>query len=136
MRIYGSNKTALATAPTTARRGASGSFSVGEQEATRGPAATSGLRAISSVDVLLALQGIEDATERRKRAMVRGRNALDVLDALKLGMLDGSIDQSMIGRLKVAADGLNEDSGDPGLNTVLGEIELRVEVELAKAGVR
>ena len=85
---------------------------------------------------MLALQGIEDATERRKRAMVRGRNALDVLDALKLGLLDGSIDQSMIGRLKVAADGLNEDSGDPGLNAVLGEIELRVEVELAKAGVR
>ena len=37
---------------------------------------------------------------------------------------------------KVAAEGLTEETGDPGLDTVLGEIDLRVAVELAKAGVR
>jgi hypothetical protein len=39
-------------------------------------------------------------------------------------------------RLKVATDGLNEGSGDAGLDAVLGEIDLRVAVELAKAGIR
>jgi hypothetical protein len=34
------------------------------------------------------------------------------------------------------ADGLTEDTGDAGLDQVMGEIDLRVAVELAKAGVR
>jgi Class II flagellar assembly regulator len=42
----------------------------------------------------------------------------------------------MLARLKVAADGLTETSGDPALDAVLGEIDLRVAVELAKAGIR
>jgi hypothetical protein len=36
----------------------------------------------------------------------------------------------------VAAEGLGEQTGDPGLDQVLGEIDLRVAVELAKAGIR
>ena len=85
---------------------------------------------------LIALQGVDDPKERKKRALVKGRNALDVLDTLKLGLLDGSVDQSTLARLKVASEGLTERSGDAGLDTVLGEIDLRVAVELAKAGVR
>ena len=99
-----------------------------------GPASL--LRAISTVDTLMALQGVESPTERKKRAVAKGRNALDGLDALKLGFLDGSVDQPMLARLKVAADGLGETSGDPGLDEVLGEIDLRVTVELAKVGIR
>jgi hypothetical protein len=94
------------------------------------------LRAVSTVDALIALQGVEDPTERKKRAVAKGRNALDVLDTLKLGLLDGSINQSTLGRLKVASDGLADASGDAGLDMVLSEIDLRVAVELAKAGVR
>ncbi len=62
--------------------------------------------------------------------------ALDVLDTLKLGLLDGSVDGSTLARLKVASEGLAEGTGDSGLDTVLGEIDLRVAVELAKAGIR
>ena len=46
------------------------------------------------------------------------------------------MDQSTLARLKVASEGLTERSGDAGLDTILGEIDLRVAVELAKAGVR
>jgi len=67
---------------------------------------------------------------------VKGRNALDVLDSLKLSLLDGSVDRSTLARLQVAAEGLTDETGDPGLDTVMGEIDLRVAVELAKAGVR
>jgi len=136
MSIYGPNGTALAAGPATARRTSSGSFTVSEQEAPRSSNAAGSLRAISTVDALIALQGVENPTERKKRALAKGRNALDVLDTLKLGLLDGSVDQSTLARLKVASEGLTEMSGDTGLDLVLGEINLRVAVELAKAGVR
>jgi len=136
MRIYGPNGTARAVAPTTARRADGGTFTVSEQEAPRSSPAAASLRAISTMDALIALQGIEDPTERKKRAVAKGRNALDVLDKLKIGLLDGSVDQSTLARLKVAAEGLTDASGDTGLDDVLGEIDLRVAVELAKAGIR
>jgi hypothetical protein len=46
----------------------------------------------------------------------------------------GQIDQPTVSRLRDAAAALKYSSGDPQLDTVLSEIELRVEVELAKAG--
>ena len=75
-----------------------------------------------------------DPTERRKRSVARGRGALDVLDDLKIGLLSGNLDASTVNRLRDAAANLKSSSGDPGLDSVLSEIELRVEVELAKAG--
>jgi Class II flagellar assembly regulator len=57
-----------------------------------------------------------------------------VLDDLKIGLLSGNLDSSTMSRLRDAAANLKSSSGDPGLDTVLSEIELRVEVELAKAG--
>jgi len=136
MRIYGPNGTARAGQAATARRvAASPGFAVGEQETTRNTPAAGSLRAISTLDALMALQGVGDATERKKRAVAKGRHALDMLDRLKLSLLDGSVDRSTLARLKVASEGLTEESGDPGLDQVLGEIDLRVAVELAKAGM-
>lgn len=136
MRIYGPNGAALATAPKSARRAGGGSFSVSEEESTRSSGATSSLRSVSTLDALMALQGVDDPTERKKRAVAKGRNALDVLDDLKVGLIDGSVDGSTLARLKVAAEGLSDGSGDTALDQVLGEIDLRVAVELAKAGIR
>jgi hypothetical protein len=136
MRIYGPNGTALATAPKQARRTAGGSFTVSEQEAPHTTSGAPPLRSISTLDALMTLQGVDDPLERKKRAVAKGRNALDVLDSLKVGLIDGSVDGSTIARLKVAAEGLNEASGDSGLDTVLDEINLRVAVERAKAGIR
>lgn len=136
MRIYGTNGTALASAPASARRSVAGGFSVSEQETPNNAAAATSLRAVSTLDALIALQGVEDPAERRKRAVNRGRKALDLLDSLKLAVLDGSVDRSALSRLKVAAEGLTDGSGDPALDGVLGEIDLRVSVELAKAGIR
>ena len=136
MRITGPNATARAATTSASRRTASGTFSVGEQEAPRSAATVNNLRAVTSLDALIALQGVEDPTERKKRAVSRGRHALDVLDALKVGVLDGDLDASVIGRLKAASEGLRGESGDAGLDGVLAEIDLRVAVELAKAGAR
>jgi hypothetical protein len=80
----------------------------------------------------LALQGEHDPTERRQRAVRRGRTALDVLDELKADVLAGTAGRSTLARLRSAATELHESSGDAGLDAVLGEIGLRVEVEIAK----
>ena len=62
----------------------------------------------------------------------RGRLALDALDELKIGLLGGTLSPATLGQLKAAAAHLKDGSGDAGLDGVLGEIELRVEVEIAK----
>lgn len=132
MRIYGTNGAAAAKAPAGARRPAGGDFSVGGQAATGKPAGMASLRTISTVDALLVLQGVEDFTARKKRAVAKGRNALDALDSLKVGLLDGNLDSATIARLKVAAEGLTEETGDPELDSLMRDIDLRLAVELAK----
>jgi class II flagellar assembly regulator FliX len=135
MRIYGPNGTTLGTPASNARRTSSSSFSLPETTTAQEARATTAPKASANIDALLALQGIEeDPAERRKRAVQRGRGALDVLDDLKLGLLSGNLTPATIGRLRDAAAALKNSSGDPGLDAVLSEIELRVEVELAKAG--
>jgi Class II flagellar assembly regulator len=133
MRIYGPNGTSVvANAPQT-RRAGSGTFTLDQADPSR-PAATAPPRTIGSIDALLALQGLEDTTERRRRAVKRGRLALDALDELKLGLLGGTLDTAALATLKGAVNELGQESGDRGLDAVLAEISLRVEVELAKFG--
>ena len=132
MRIVGPNGPGATASKPNARRSSSGTFSREEQETTHAPAATSAPRALGGIDALIALQGVEDPIERRRRVVRRGRTALDALDELKLGLLAGTLDASTLGKLKTAAAGLKDVSGDPALDGVMAEIELRVEVELAK----
>lgn len=134
MRIYGPNGTTLGAPSTAPRRSASGAFTLPEMETPSGTRPAASARGVGSIDALMALQGVEDPLERRKRAVRHGRSALDVLDDLKLGLLSGSLNNATIGRLRQAAADLKNLSGEAGLDQVLAEIELRVEVELAKAG--
>ena len=135
MRIQGTSAAASPAASPAARRAASGTFSLGGESTVRGATATAGMRNIGGIDALLALQGVEEPGERRRKAVKRGRTALDALDALKLGLLSGTLDTAALARLKSVVAGLAESTGDPGLDTVLAEIELRVGVELAKIGM-
>jgi len=136
MRIYGLNGTTLGTPAASTRRTGSTGFSLPDDVATATEArATLAPKATANIDALIAMQGIEeDPAERRRRSVARGKGALDVLDDLKLGLLSGNLDVSTVARLRDAAANLKSSSGDPGLDAVLSEIELRVEVELAKAG--
>ena len=135
MRIYGPNGTTLGTPASPTRRTSSSSFTLPDTTTPQETRAASAPKASANIDALLALQGIEeDPTERRKRSVQRGRGALDVLDDLKLGLLSGNLTASTLSRLRDAAANLKSSSGDPGLDAVLSEIELRVEVELAKSG--
>jgi hypothetical protein len=135
MRVYGPNGTALATAPTVARRSSGGTFAPAEANVAQAQSAAVALRTLGGIDALIALQGIEDPVERRRRAVKHGRRALDALDELKLGLLAGTLDQATMLRLKAVSADLHDASGDDRLDQVLAEIDLRVAVELAKAGI-
>jgi hypothetical protein len=136
MRVYSSNGTSLTTGTTAARPpSGGGTFSLGETQGSQAQTAATAMRSLGGIDALLALQGIENPIERRRRAVKDGRRALDALDQLKLGLLSGSLDQATLLRLKSVAGDLREPTGDPGLDQVMGEIDLRVSVELAKAGI-
>ena len=135
MRIQGTAAALVPTSSSGAKRAASGTFSLEEGSAARSTAATAAPRSVGGIDALLALQGVEDPTERRRKAVKRGRTALDALDALKLGLLSGALDTSALARLRSVTAALSEPSGDPALDAVLAEIELRAQVELAKIGM-
>jgi hypothetical protein len=135
MRIYGPNGTTLGAPAASSKRTSSTGFSLPDPASTPETRAALAPKATANIDALLAMQSIEeDPTARRKRSVQRGRGALDVLDDLKIGLLSGNFDASTVSRLRDAAANLKSSSGDPGLDAVLSEIELRVEVELAKAG--
>jgi len=135
MRVNGSNGVAAGLPVSTAaaaRRTAGGSFAVAENETSPTAGGATALRTVGGIDALIALQGVENPTERRRHAVRRGRYALDALDELKVGLLGGGFSPATLTRLKSAAGYLKDVSGDAGLDSVLGEIELRVEVEIAK----
>jgi hypothetical protein len=135
MRVYAPNGTAVATAPTQTRRSAGGTFALSDAEQPQAHSAAVALRTLGGIDALIALQGIEEPVERRRRAVKHGRRALDALDELKLGLLAGTLDQGTLLRLKSVAADLKDGSGDEKLDQVLADIDLRVAVELAKAGM-
>src|SRR5277367_4559668 len=135
MRVSAPNRTSLAAAPNAARSSSGGTFSLGGTQAPQAQNAAMALRTLGGIDALIALQGVEDPVERKRRAVKHGRRALDALDELKLGLLAGTLDQSTMLRLKAVAVDLHDGSGDERIDQVLAEIDLRVAVELAKAGL-
>jgi hypothetical protein len=132
MRILAPNSTALARETPAAKRAGSGTFQLDAADGAKPQAPAPTLRTVGGIDALVALQGFDDPSERRRRAVGKGRAALDVLDEIKLGLLAGALDPANLNRLRVAAQALKDRCGEPGLDGVLSEIELRVEVELAK----
>ncbi len=92
--------------------------------------------AMSSIplDTLIAVQAREDDKERRKRHSKRGREMIDGLDRLKAALLAGRVPLAELERLKAMLSERRDISGDAQLDEIIGHIELRVAVELAKLG--
>src|SRR5262249_22891890 len=132
MRISGPNGPAAPASSGAARRTSAGSFSPPQDDAPPAPARPGAVRTVGGIEALMALQGVESAEERRRRAVKRGHTALDLLDEMKLALLSGRLGSDMVHKLRAAAAGLKDLSGDPRIDQVLAEIDLRVEVELAK----
>lgn len=98
--------------------------------------ASGGVSSVAGVSALMALQGVEDVTERRRRAIRRGNGLLDRLEEVKLALLSGEVGEGALERL---ARSLREErtlDGDADLDRLLDQIDLRAAVELAKADLR
>ena len=85
-----------------------------------------------AVDALLALQDVGGPLERKRRAVGRAGRILDVLDEIKVALLDGELNLGQLDRLRRAVRDERGRTDEPRLEGVLDEIELRAAVEIAK----
>lgn len=122
---------------------APGQFAKHLDSAAAGEGASEGAAAeaaapASAVGSLLAVQAMSDAPDReaRRRQIERGEVILDKLDSLRIGLLEGRVPEGTLAELARTVRERREDVGDPRLASVLDEIELRAEVELAKLSRR
>jgi hypothetical protein len=107
-------------------------FSLVQAEDTRSAACVSGPSPIGSVEALIALQEMSSSTTGRARAARRGKDMLDLLDDVRDGLLAGHVSRDTLQRLVQLVGAKREDFVDPGLSSVMDEIDLRARVELAK----
>lgn len=134
MRITDTNRTNR-TAPKKAAKGSSEGqkFTVGGDNRTEQVRHRASVEDVGSVDALLALQSVDDPLLAKKKSIKRGHQLLDGLEQLKTDLLVGSVSEArlnnMLKMLKNAPD-----VKDPELHAVIEDIELRVQVELAKLG--
>ena len=137
MKISGTSGISTPGVGQGARRSSESGFTLPAAEASHaatGASRAAGVSSLGSLDALLALQQVDEALERRRRAVGRGGRLLDVLEKLKLALLDGEIGDV---ELKALTDAVHEQraaTGDPALEALLDQIETRAAVELAKRG--
>jgi hypothetical protein len=136
MKVGGPNGVGSAQASSgRGARPAAGGFSIAspdDAQETQASARLASTMGIGSIDALLALQEVGGPTERRRKAVRRAGVILDVLDDLKLAVLDGGIAPATLGRLIEAVRQERARTGDAGLEGLLDEIETRAAVEMAK----
>ncbi|RVU15501.1 flagellar assembly protein FliX [Methylobacterium oryzihabitans] len=87
---------------------------------------------LAGLDAILTLQAQDDPAERRRRAARRGHDLLDALDRLKAALLGGRVNAADLTAIAARLAERAGATGDPRLDGLIGEIELRAQVELAK----
>jgi len=135
MKITGPNGTGSATGPRGTRPSGGSGFRLPELEEADGLAPGAGvnrLGGVMGVDALLALQDVGGPLERKRRAVSRAGRILDVLDEIKLALLDDGLSLGQLDRLRRAVRDERALTDDPKLEGLLDEIELRAAVEIAK----
>lgn len=116
-------------------RAAAGGFAVsntGGASDAAPMARAAGPTGVGSLDALLALQEVGGPLERRRRAVRRAGRILDVLDEVKMALLDGGLPPAALERLMAAICEERGGTEDARLEGLLDEIETRAAVELAK----
>ena len=94
-------------------------------------AATAPTAPLTALDALISLQTDEQPSRRRARQAKRGGEALDALEKLEQGLLSGRAPGALKAELERLSNGA-EMTGEPDLDDVLLEIDIRLAVELAK----
>jgi hypothetical protein len=132
MKVTGPSGVGSAQGPRPARGGGGEGFHIVAPQAAAGPSTVSNVSGVVGVEALLALQDVGTPTERRRRAVGRAGRILDVLDEIKVALLDGDLSGGDLDRLRRAVREERAGTDDAKLEAVLEEIELRAAVEVAK----
>ena len=138
MKITGPNGTGAASGPRGGRAAGAGGFRLPETGEAAGASSGAGvgrLTGVMGVDALLALQDVGGPLERKRRAVSRAGRILDVLDEIKVALLDGHLSLGQLDRLRRAIRDERSATDDPKLEGLLDEIEVRAAVEMAKLEV-
>jgi hypothetical protein len=103
-------------------------------EAGKGADAVGAAAPAHAVGAIFGAQEVEDSTHSPSngRAKQRANDMLDRLDALRAGLLSGTMSRGALMDLAQMVRAKPEAGADPRLKEILGEIELRAAVELAK----
>lgn len=134
MKVTGTGGVGQAGGPRSARQTGGEGFRIQTppSDAPAGSAGVGATGAVMGLDALIALQDVGGPLERRRRAARRANGILDVLEGVKLAMLDNNLSQADLQRLQRALREEREATGDPELEALLDEIETRAAVEIAK----
>lgn len=129
------NKTKDISTAKTRKAGGGDSFSayLKDNLKTSAPEIT-GSNAISVTDAIFAAQAADGEEERqiRKKLCRRASTLLEKLEEIRDGLLDGHISKDRLIEISRMVKENRPASQDAALQEILSEIELRVEVELAK----
>lgn len=120
-------------APTAAKRAAAAAapgFALAA-DAPQRTAPAAGVGGVTPLDAILALQAEEGPAQKRARQARRGRAALDVLEKVERALVLGRAPAGLRGELEQAQRG-GEATGEPDLDDLLREIDVRLAVEAAK----
>lgn len=120
-----------------AKAGPPDAFAVAPESDPRQAQTVAGFAPVQQVDALLALQAAPDATIGRSAAVRRAEDMLSLLDSVRAGFLSGGVPRAALERLvhAVRVQSAHANSFvDPGLQSILDDIDLRARVELAKLG--
>lgn len=134
MRIDGTFSTSTFAPASARRRSDRGEgFALESRQPTASRVLPHEAMALCGIETMLALQGL-DAFDSLEEGMQRGTRTLDLLDELKVALLEGGDDAARLDRLAALVAGSPEPTGQAGLDEVLAAIDLRAKVELAKRG--
>lgn len=96
--------------------------------------ATESTAPVGAMESILAVQEVPNATDGRSKGILvqYGDQLLDHLDEIKLAFLSGAVSKEKLANLAQMLRQKRQTCDDPRLNDIIDEIELRVEVEVAK----
>lgn len=91
---------------------------------------------VAGVDAVLALQGggagDQDGDHQRRQLCERASSMLDALDDMQVALLGGQTDPVALDRLRRLKTHGRAETGDPGFDALMRQVDVRAAVELAK----
>ncbi len=135
IRVSGAGAGAPAAGPRRTGK-ASGGFRIGGAKAAGATASAASVAPTETLSALIALQSdASDDRPSRAKSLVAAQRVLDLLDRLRMGLLDGGVSIDDLNALaSAAASRPKEIVNDVALAALYDDIALRARVELAKRG--